>query len=131
VARYYTDDGDGVLLPFSSPYGPGALWFETSLEAKPFGDWLLLGLDLFVLSKNTQASLVTTAYERSSTVENAPRTVLVELGLPVETHFSTSIGTALLGFRPSMSFLDGQLSMNMDLRFGMKMGGSDGALKQY
>ncbi len=131
VARYYTDDGDGIILPFSSPYGPGALWLQVDAEIKPFGSWLSFGLDFFFLSKNTQANLITTLYERSATVANAPRTVFVELGLPIKARLGLKENRAQLDFRPSLALLDGSLSLSLDMLLGFGIGEDDGALKRY
>lgn len=131
IARYYTDDGDGILLPFSSPYGPGALWFQGETAIKPFGEWLSLGFDFLFLSKNTQANLIDTDYERSDQVANAPRRVFLEFGFPLKALFRFFSNTVKLDLRPAMAWLDGGISLSLDLLVGMGFGGGDGALKRY
>ncbi len=79
IYRVYLDDGN-ILIPFSSPYGPGAIWAELDSEiSTEFG--LSGGLFFNYLNKNTLADLVTTPYARNDEVmADAPRTNRFEFG---------------------------------------------------
>ena len=62
IYRVYLDSGNR-LIPFSSPYGPGAFWIEldSGIETS-FG--LSGGLVFKYLNINTLADIVTTSYEK-------------------------------------------------------------------
>lgn len=131
VARYYTDDGDGILLPFSSPYGPGAAWLKLDASARPLAAWLTLSLDALILSKNTAADLVDTPYRRDPAVENAPRTLFIELGLKARAEADLGFARGFISLRPGLMAKDGAVSGALDLRAGLSFGAGDGALRRY
>lgn len=83
IYRYLRDE-QIVLLPLTSPYGPGARWVRGSLGYS----WLNTGLSLIlngeVISHNTAADLVSTAYEESETVSEADRELWVEISTRLE-----------------------------------------------
>lgn len=86
IYRIYLDYGN-ILIPFSSPYGPGAFWveFDSNIETD-FG--LSGGLFFNFLSKNTLADLITTVYERADDVmADAPRDLRFELGAEINFDF--------------------------------------------
>ncbi|MDY7029886.1 MAG: hypothetical protein SVR04_16465 [Spirochaetota bacterium] len=66
----YLRDAETVLLPLTSPYGPGALWIRADVTLRFTPSWgaALITETVF---RNTQADLVTTAYAASEDVENA------------------------------------------------------------
>jgi hypothetical protein len=100
----YLRDGGTVLLPLTSPYGPGALWFSASAEFYPASEGFGYGAELTVLSKNNSANLINTSYAESSSVENASRTLLVRLRPTVE--YSRSL--YLLSLSPAVAVQDGE-----------------------
>ncbi|MFW6209285.1 MAG: hypothetical protein ACOC7X_11325 [Spirochaetota bacterium] len=69
IYRYLRDE-ETVLLPLTSPYGPGAIWVNGNMELHSTSGWTL-GLITETVFKNTKASLVTTVYEDSQEVEKA------------------------------------------------------------
>ncbi|MGA2477373.1 MAG: hypothetical protein ABSG63_01325 [Spirochaetia bacterium] len=76
IDRYYLDGGN-VLLPLTSPYGPGALWVElaATLHGLP---WLETSVNARYFSRMTDpstdstVSLAGTPYVGDSTIESAP-----------------------------------------------------------
>ena len=72
-------NGDAGLIPLTSPYGPGALWFRL-LAGQELGLLgLRLGTDILLLGKNTAANLIVTPYDQ--TVPNAPWEFFGQFGL--------------------------------------------------
>jgi len=127
IARYYMEGTKGFLLPFNTPYGPGSLWLDLKSRVDFTTVPLKVGLDLLVLSKNTQANFITTPFERSTTVENAPRRLWVELGIPVSTKIPTVVGQFSAEVRPSIVAADGRVAGTLDVLVGMEFGQTTGS----
>ena len=68
IYRYLRDE-ETMLLPFTSPYGPGTMWVRADARVQFSGPWSI-ALNTETIFKNTRADLVTTAYEASDEVEN-------------------------------------------------------------
>jgi len=70
IYRYLRDEERIILLPLTSPYGPGAVWINggVDIEISPSWNITLAGETVF---RNTQANLVTTPYEASDEVAGA------------------------------------------------------------
>ena len=102
--RYLSDSG-GLLLPLSSPYGPGALWasFSGSLELSRLG--LEVGLDFLYLSKNDEANLIDTEVLGNTTTAGAHRTQFVSLALPARWR----AGFWEFSVKPELAMLDGDI----------------------
>ena len=86
VYRVFLDNGNRII-PFSSPYGPGAIWVELDSEIETkFG--VSGGLLFNYLNKNTSADLVSTPYERIDEVmQNGPFLNRFETGAKVNFDF--------------------------------------------
>jgi hypothetical protein len=69
-------------IPYTSPYGPGALWIMTEAGLKDLF-YCDINLHFLLLQKNTLANLYTTTYAESSAVANAPIDTYASLGLDV------------------------------------------------
>ena len=69
IYRYLRDE-ETVLLPLTSPYGPGTIWLRWNTDVRFSPSWgaALITETVF---RNTRADLVTTVYEASDGVENA------------------------------------------------------------
>ena len=72
----YLVDGGSAIIPLTSPYGPGATWVELSARVSGI-PWLDASVNARYLSRMTSGSgtvvdLVSTAYQSSSAIENAP-----------------------------------------------------------
>lgn len=78
--RFLTDAG-AMLLPLTSPYGPGAVWLKTTASYDIPRTGLRTGFDLLLLSKNEVANLIDTPLDRSS--EYGPFVYLGEVSVPV------------------------------------------------
>jgi hypothetical protein len=100
----YRMDGGNVLLPLTSPYGPGATWAELSaaLHGIP---WLDASISARYFSRMTDpanggepVNLVNTAYAQSSAIGGAPHidtwSVAAEARLLPVTFLALSIGPA-------------------------------------
>ena len=101
--RYLIDSGDAMLLPLSSPYGPGALWLSASGGYEFRGTGLRLGLELFLLSKNEEANLVSTEVLGNTSTAGAPRFFFSSLSLPIRYR----IGPWELGATPALLVREG------------------------
>lgn len=69
IYRYLRDE-ETVLLPLTSPYGPGTVWLRWNADVRFTPSWKA-ALITETVFRNTQADLVTTAYAASEDVENA------------------------------------------------------------
>ncbi len=114
----YKSDGGAILLPLTSPYGPGALWAELKMDLSPRKSPLAFGLDALVLSTNSAANLVTTYYAADPAVREAPRDVLIEAGLSARAAF----GAFSLMARPSFIWLNEQMMIGFELGGDYKFG---------
>jgi hypothetical protein len=116
----YQSDGGAILLPLTSPYGPGALWSKLKLDLSPRNTGLAFGLDALVLSTNTLANLVTLPFTADPVVREAPRDLLIEAGFSARAEF----GAFSVMARPSLIWLDGQTMIGFELggdyKFGIK-----------
>ena len=76
IDRYYLDGGN-VILPLTSPYGPGATWVELAASLQGI-QWLDASVNTRFFSRMTDPStgapvnLVQTAYAGSTAIETAP-----------------------------------------------------------
>lgn len=102
--RYSADSG-GLLLPLTSPYGPGAVWGSLSgmLELRELG--LELGLDFLYLSKNSDANLITTEVINNTTTSGASRIQFISMALPLLWRS----GFWEVSVRPELNVVDGDL----------------------
>ncbi len=71
--------GQAALIPLTSPYGPGSLWFLVSGGQELGSTGLRLGTDILLLGKDTEANLIMTPYDTS--VQNAPWEFFGQFGL--------------------------------------------------
>lgn len=128
VARYNTDQG-GLLLPFSSPYGPGALWFrhEASMQ---LGASTSLGLEAFVLSKTVGVSIVGTPYARDDSLQHAPRRTVVLIGASFEHEYAFGGITGGVRVAPAVSLSDGTASFMLDGTIRVSLGSGYAAFRQ-
>jgi hypothetical protein len=127
IARYKSDSGE-ILLPLTSPYGPGALWAELRIGARHERMPLGLGLEVLVLSKNTEADLVTTAFKDDEAVAKAPRRLAVDAGLVATLPLQGVgfLGEGLLRARPSLRFSDSATAAILDVSFRWRFGALHG-----
>ena len=74
-----------ALLPLTSPYGPGAIWGRAEASLGIVGTALEAGVELLVLSKNTEANLIDTPYDTSAA--DGARLLFVSLSTPLSYRF--------------------------------------------
>ncbi|HWP69326.1 MAG TPA: hypothetical protein VN437_08485, partial [Rectinemataceae bacterium] len=100
--RYLSDSG-GLLLPLSSPYGPGAIWASLSGSLQLNGLGLELGMDFLYLSKNDEANLIDTQVLDNTTTAGAHRTQFISFALPLRWR----AGFWEFSIKPELAVLDG------------------------
>lgn len=100
--RYLSDSG-GLLLPLSSPYGPGAIWASLSGSLELSGLGLELGMDFLYLSKNDEANLIDTPVLNNTTTAGAHRSQFLSLSLLLRWR----AGFWEFSIRPELAVLDG------------------------
>lgn len=115
----YLRDGGSVLMPLTSPYGPGATWFTLGVRQKSADNPITFNLDMTVLSKNTEANLVTTLYQEDSSVANADRTLFGSLAVGA----GYRRGSLGLQLAPNILYQDGTWWAELDLTARWKLGG--------
>lgn len=121
IYRYPRYLGGSILLPLTSPYGPGVRWIASHGEivlgntdkASPASDayqdgsspWSLsLGYRFLYLDLNTEANLVDTKVYGNTTTENAPRSYNVFASIPISLTSGVLSGT----IEPAFLWHDGQ-----------------------
>ena len=124
--RYLTDSG-ALLLPLTSPYGPGATWVNLDAGfAIPLGaaTRMDIGLDFLYLAKNTQANLIDTALIGNTTTAGAPVVQYISLALPLRLQAGAFNASA----RPGLALRDGdpwfELSLGAGYRLRYRRGGN-------
>ncbi len=108
--RYLSDSG-GLLLPLTSPYGPGAIWASLSGSLKPSELGLELGADFLYLSKNDEANLIDTEALDNTTTAGAHRTQFVSLALPLRLR----AGFWEIAIEPEFCLLDGDFWFELSI----------------
>ncbi|MDR2028170.1 MAG: hypothetical protein LBP93_01385 [Treponema sp.] len=78
----YAPNNQAILLPLTSPYGPGTIWgrLVSALDFPQFN--LKIKADLLILSKLDGVNLVDTPYAGDDEVKNGRRILYVSLDLP-------------------------------------------------
>lgn len=79
--RFLSDSG-AILLPLTSPYGPGAFWVRARAFWDLGGMVPRVGLSFLYLAKNEEANLITTPLDSSAA--NGKVLHFCELALPVD-----------------------------------------------
>ena len=117
--RYLTDSG-ALLLPLTSPYGPGATWVTLNgAFGMPLGPAIRLdvGLDFLYLAKNTEANLIDTKLIGNTTTAGAPVVRYLSLAIPLRLKTGAFSASA----RPSMAMRDGALWFELSLGAGYRL----------
>jgi len=78
----YTPNKSAVLLPLTSPYGPGVIWGKLTSRFNFTDLNIQVGLDLLLLFKNSHVNLVETEYERDDSL-NKPDQWYVSIDIPI------------------------------------------------
>jgi len=116
IYRYFMDR-ENQILPMTSPFGPGSRWIYGEIGWSNLND-ISASLFFQLIDQNTQANLIDTPYKASSTVENAPRTTTMRLGLDIRYTFKKAL-TAYM--KPVLFYRDplfwGELTLGCTLRY--------------
>ena len=107
----YLRDGGSVLMPLTSPYGPGAAWVTAGLDYKAQASWFKLGFKSTFLLKNSLASLVGTTYQDSSIIADAPQIFFASIRPDVEV----KKGSFSVLFAPNLLVQDGRWWVELEL----------------
>jgi len=78
----YVPNSRAVLLPLTSPYGPGTLWTKFTGRFTFTEINLQAGFDLLLLFKNSEANLITTPYDENKSLNSYDQWFLT-LDIPV------------------------------------------------
>mgnify|MGYP001439732156 CR=1 FL=1 len=115
----YVVDGGAVLMPLSSPYGPGAVWARASVDWSPPGSGLDLGVEVLYLSKNSAANLIDTPYYTGlEETAGAPRVDYLSVALP----FRWRRDALVLSAQPSVMAMDGDAWIELACGVGFRLG---------
>jgi hypothetical protein len=116
----YAPNNSAVLLPLTSPYGPGALWgrLVSTLGLPQRG--LSFSADLLVLGKTEGVNLVTTPYDRNDDLNDAARILWISLDLPVQYTWQFME----LKFSPALIIRNRKAAFECTLGARFKLGGT-------
>lgn len=115
----YVVDGGSVLIPLTSPYGPGALWFESSGEWMAGNTGFGVGYEVLLLSRNTAANLIDTPYYGDlSAVAGADQVLFASLAVPVRWRK----GIVECSLTPELSVKDGEVGFLVSAGAGIRLG---------
>jgi len=89
IYRYFMDR-ENQILPMTSPFGPGSRWIYGEIGWGNLND-VSAFLFFQLIDQNSDANLISTDYEASSAVENAPRTTTIRLGLDIRYAFKKAL----------------------------------------
>ncbi|MFZ4616384.1 MAG: hypothetical protein ACOYM2_09355 [Rectinemataceae bacterium] len=119
IYRYPIDSG-AILLPLTSPYGPGARWgrLVASLDRGLFG--FQTGVDFLFLLKTESANLVTTPYFTGISATEASQAVSF---FSLECFFSYEWEGVAVKITPAMNYREGKTGFFTRLAIGYRIGG--------
>ena len=134
IYRYPRYLGGSILLPLTSPYGPGVRWIASHGEiafgnaegARPISaarrtgasQWgFSLGYRLLYLDLNTEANLIDTKIYNNTTTEHAPRSYNVLASIPISLTFGALSGT----IEPAYLWHDGQSAFELEMSLTYRM----------
>lgn len=101
--RYLASDGSAILLPLTSPYGPGALWCKAGGSLALGATGFSLGADFLYLAKNSLANLITTEVYDNTTTPAAGYVHYLELSVPASYRYRAW----LVGLTPALLWREG------------------------
>jgi hypothetical protein len=124
IYRMLIDNGN-IILPLTSPYGPGATWVEVSAAFR--GSWWIdAKLSVRYLARMTDGSgsavnLVTTPYSSSSVIENAPQVGTWSVALSTD---AIPFGFLKFYLQPAIYFRNNQAWIELSLGATIKADGT-------
>ncbi len=117
----YASDGGAILMPLTSPFGPGAAWMQLELEFVSEDLPVSLAGDLLILGKFPEADLVSTRYARNVLLDRIPPFAVASLGVAA-TH--TSRWTELYA-RPALYLTPADINVSFDLVVRLMLTGKE------
>ena len=118
----YLSDAAALLLPLSSPYGPGVFWFTASTGILLDSLNLDTEAEISYLSKNTDANLIDTPVIGNSSTEGAPRTRFISAALNLRWSLKTSAaGRWEISARPELCGIDGDWWFELRLGSALRL----------
>ena len=119
--RYLADAG-ALLLPLTSPYGPGALWLDASAKIH-LDRWNLdTALCFGYLSKNSDANLINTPLINNTVTAAAAKTKFITLALSLTWKQKVLAGSSWeIAARPELLYLDGNIWYEFRLSTAFRM----------
>jgi hypothetical protein len=109
----WTPNKNAVLLPLTSPYGPGALWGKFRADFRFFRRHITAGAELLFLVKNSGANLVDTPYRADEGLNGYDRWFLA-LDIPLRYAWRN------LGFSLSPALLWGSGGAALECTVGIR-----------
>ena len=112
-----------VLLPLTSPYGPGALWFKLKSNHLFSNVNLNIGSELLFLAKKNGVNLVDTPYRKQDSLNGFDQ-LFVALDIPVTYKMDTKAGQLEFFVSPSLFFGTGGTAFECTLGVQWRLEGS-------
>jgi hypothetical protein len=107
--RFLASDGEAILLPLTSPYGPGALWCKAGGSISLGSSGFTLGADLLYLAKNPEANLIDTQLYDNTSTGSAAYVHYLEISLPTRYQSRSWI----VGLSPALLWREGDYSFEL------------------
>jgi hypothetical protein len=104
-------DRGGLLLPLTSPYGPGAVWLDLHIKLSDLQELLSTGFEFLFLAKNPEANLINTTYSAADDAATTPYVLFFEAGLPLSMKWSGFE----MGVRPALVWREGNTQGKVDI----------------
>lgn len=117
IYRFPRYGGGGILLPLTSPFGPGTLWARTqgSVRLVPIPALSLdLGYSFLFFDLNTEANLIDTPIYGNTTTAGAPRSINFVVSLPL----ALAYGPWSARIEPTLLWHDASVAFSADLGVG-------------
>lgn len=118
----YTPNKNAILLPLTSPYGPGALWGKFKADIFITGLNIRAGAELLFLAKNRDVDLVFTPYEAKDSLNSFNR-FFFALDLPVSYTWRSRAGALEFSVCPTVLAGSGGTAFECTLGLSWSMNG--------
>jgi hypothetical protein len=115
--RYLASDGAAILLPLTSPYGPGAVWCKAGGSLALGASGFTLGAEFLYLAKNPLANLITTEVYDNVTTPAADYVHYLELSVPAQYRYRS----LLLGLSPALLWREGDWGFELTALGGYRL----------
>lgn len=124
IYRYPRYLGGSILLPLTSPYGPGAVWIKSHGTARVASgktnrmQWdVSAGYHILYLNLNTEANLVNTKVYNNTTTADAARSNTLLASIPLSLTIGPFCGT----IEPVYLWHDGQSAFELEMSLSCRI----------